>query len=456
MADAALQATAVDVVARLAERLRDALRVDFARFVYDSLPAHVCERLEARTEHKRRRSDAEEAGAEAGAEGDMTRKRRRQAPSPEDELVRWERLETEVRTTRALVQAVHRVQFHFREAAQAAKVRRIQRWFRFWRRFACVNGTEDVDALAGRAVRGLLRRDGAPLVCPITQDVVPVANSFKLVGPQGAVYAYSCSDLIRYLRSTHRFECPATRNPILLPEVRRLQRRAAALHVNSGRDLVAEFRSRNDTRAESREHAHALTGLESSCTEVFDTAVRLCERLGSDSGGDEVLMRLESDVLPEWRDYVHQLMVLDCEACLAMLLNEQARVVMLADRGLDRSGFMGYLLDQVCEFLLACRARVTRPSPPPVVHPLFPPGAPSRSRNRILVRPRSAVQRRVPLTQPAPEPGRALHINHRGLFVRQASPSPPPSPPPEALLLPSSTGPLPVVRRTGAARAGSG
>lgn len=357
-----------ELISSLVERLQTAMKIDFSRFFYDNFGTYrgVHERLEERVTGKRSREEFEENNVENDNYKDykdytpeMTRKRSRVQQKADENQANeaWIQLETVTRSAEAVIKAVHRLQFHYRRSAETAHIRKIQSWFRYWRQFVCVNGTEDNEDFSPgmRSKKGLLRRGGIPIVCTITQDVIPVKNSFKLIGPHGQVYAYTCSDLIRYLRSTHKFECPATRNHISLPEVRRLQRRANKLCVNSGKDLVAEYNNRDDDHSESVENGYALTGLESSCTEVFDTAVRLCEQpLGSD-GQEGLLMRLEADILPEWRDYARTLLHMDPEACFAMLRNEESRILLLMRTEADRSGFMSYLLQQVNDYLFACR-----------------------------------------------------------------------------------------------------
>ena len=287
----------------------------------------------------------------------MTRKRARVAKSDE----KWLDDETATQTAVALVSVVHRCQFYFRSASRLRKICKVQRWYRSWRRMFCVNNTEDESHYRGRGKTdglsrlGLLRRGGVPVICAITQDTIPVSNSFKLIGPGGVVYAYTCSDFVRYIRSTHKFECPATRNQLGIADVRRLQRRALELCVNSGKDLVAEYNRRGTEHEETMQNGYALTGLESSATEMFDRAVTLCEH---QPPLEDLLVRLEGDILPEWREYVHMLLSMDAESCLAMLRTEETRVERLISRGLDAGHFMGYLHSQLQEYITACCGRL--------------------------------------------------------------------------------------------------
>lgn len=337
--------------------LRTAIKTAFMRYFLDFTHASqkdAYEQLQARIALEQ---DNEDKGG-----SDMTRKRSR----PTTNEV-WAQQETETRTAARVIAAVHRLQFHFREASRIRKVCRIQRWYREWRKYIPVNGIEDITLYKGRGraegleKRGLLRRAGVPITCAITQDAIPVKNSFKLVGPAGVVYAYTCSELIRYVRSTHKFECPATRNKLGVSDVRRLQRRATELHVNSGKSLVREYVDRENTHNEAVENGYALTGLESSATEMFDRAVYMCER---GSIAEDLLLRLEGDILPEWREYVRMLYEMDTEACLAMLRTENTRVERLMMRG-HVEHYAGYLhlQDQLYEYINACSLRLHNTQP---------------------------------------------------------------------------------------------
>ena len=330
--------------------LRTAIKTAFMRYFLDFTHAsqkEAYEQLQARLELE---------------QNDMTRKRSR---ATTNEV--WAKQEIETRTAVRILAAVHRLQFHFRESSRIRKVCRIQRWYRWWRRLIPVNNIEDITLYKGSGRteglerHGLLRRGGVPITCAITQDSIPVKNSFKLVGPAGVVYAYTCSDLIRYVRSTHKFECPATRNKLGVIDVWRLQKRATTLGVNSGKNLVREYADRENTHNESVENGYALTGLESSATEMFDRAVHICER-GNIT--EDLHFRLEGDILPEWREYVRQLYDLDTEACSAMLRTEEARVNHLMTRGRveQYAGYL-YLQEQLKEWLDACSLRMRNTQP---------------------------------------------------------------------------------------------
>ena len=335
--------------------LKTAIKTAFMRYFLDF--THVSQK-EAYEQLQARIAFEQEIGNN-GDEGDMTRKRSR--PSTTNEI--WAKQEIETRTAARVIALVHRLQFHFREASRLRKVCRIQRWYREWRKMIPVNGIEDITLYKGCGrtegldKRGLLRRAGIPITCAITQDAIPVKNSFKLVGPSGVVYAYTCSELIRYVRSTHKFECPATRNQLGLADVRRLQRRATKLNVNSGKSLVKEYEDRENTHNEAVENGYALTGLESSATEMFDRAVHMCERRSITE--EDLLLRLEGDILPEWREYVRTLADMDTEACLAMLRTEKTRVDNLMQSG-HVEYYAGYLhlQDQLNEYINFCSLRL--------------------------------------------------------------------------------------------------
>ena len=332
--------------------LANATKIDFMRYFLDFTHGVQKEALDAF--HAK---IGEERCIDTDCGECMTRKRVRVAKADE----KWIDEETQTRTATALVSVIHRCQNFFRIGSHLRKICKIQRWYRIWRRMFCVNNTEDESLYKGRGQAiglprlGFLRRGGVPVICAITQDTIPISNSFKLVGPCGVVYAYTCSDLIRYIRSTHKFECPATRNQIGITDVRRLQRRALQLCVNSGKDLVAEYNRRGSEHEETVQNNYALTGLESSATETFDRAVTLCEY---HPPPEDLLSRLEGDILPEWREYVRMLLSMDVEACLAMLRTEETRIERLISRGLDAGHFMGYLHSQLQEYISMCCRRL--------------------------------------------------------------------------------------------------
>ncbi len=332
--------------------LRTAIKTAFMRYFLDFTHASqkdAYEQLQNRIALEQDNEDKDK---------DMTRKRSR---ATTNEV--WAQQEIETRTANRIVAAVHRLQFHFREASRGRKVKRIQNWYRYWRKFIPVaNGVEDIklykgrDRVDGLDKHGLMCCAGAPITCAITQDAIPVKNSFKLIGPAGVVYAYTCSELIRYVRSTHKFECPATRNKLGVSEVRRLQRRATELGVNSGKSLTKEYFDRENTHNESVENGYALTGLESSATEMFDRAVYMCER---GNIVQDLHLRLEGDILPEWREYVRMFFELDTAACLTMLRAEDRRVERLMLNG-NVQHFAGYiyLREQLTEYINACSLRL--------------------------------------------------------------------------------------------------
>ena len=264
------------------------------------------------------------------------------------------------------VRCVHRLQFLYRRTRNTKKIVRIQRWWKYWKRLIVNNNTQpelgDDKKKIFPHTKYVIRVKGDPAICCITQESIPVRDCFKYITPTGQVCAYTCSSLISYLRKSRKFECPATRYKFDEVVVRGLRKSALRKGMSIAYDLLDLYATRESFTNQEMVTDNASTGLERTCAEVFSGAVDLCETGGGAS--DNILQKLETDILPEWRSLVRMLMGLDLHVCVTMLRVEEARLTNLVSRNVDVAGYMPYLLDQIREHIHTCVLRL------PLIHPL--------------------------------------------------------------------------------------
>lgn len=260
--------------------------------------------------------------------------------------------------TRSLITCIHSIAVKYNiDPMYTEKARIVQKWWRLSIRMVpnC-NGTT-----TGEAKEHYLRWNRDTIDCPLTLEPIPVNDSVKIVSPEGRIVAYTCSALLKYFRETYDFRCPLLRFQYVMPQIRILQIRAFKLGIPA-LDLINAFVNREVRKEQLSEQDNALTGLERTCAEVFSNAIRIAEDDTIEQ--DDVYVKLEADVLPEWRAHVACFINMEPERCRAMLVVELSRIdeyiKRVLDKGITRDTSLPYLKQQIQEQIVLSDGVVTR------------------------------------------------------------------------------------------------
>lgn len=223
----------------------------------------------------------------------------------------------------------------------------VQRWWRVAERWRCANQLDD------KASAGVIRSFGRNVICPMTQDVIPVGKCFRVFTSNGTALGYSAMDLMEYLVSSGRFQCPCTREYFMRPEIARLQRLCARIDPNDLKvaQLLHTFDNRHAIRYRELEHENRCLAVENSCGGVMTDALDLCGDLTQTTA--EVNLVLQGEILPDWGQMVNDYARLDRDKCRTMLLADREKLRRLGGQAMaDAHGLMWLVSEAVERKLL--------------------------------------------------------------------------------------------------------
>ncbi len=244
----------------------------------------------------------------------------------------------------------------FRTRIEQQRAKSIQKWWKFWKRFIPNNNTDD----SGSGKHGNIRINGKDAMCVITQDSIPTNDSFKIVDAfSGNVMAYTLSQMVEYLRSTGKFECPCTRSPILKPDVVRMMAKARQCGVES-HDLIEVYNRRHLIAGMNSERQNRMLAIEVSCSTSLEECIDICSEMNLST--TIVQQQLLFTLLPNWRQYVESFRYLEARACYEMLRRDQRKVALLRRRNsalVDPHGLLGLVYESISMELLNTEYRPT-------------------------------------------------------------------------------------------------
>ena len=204
-------------------------------------------------------------------------------------------------------------------------IKKIQKWWRYIKRYKVTNQREEVDP----PKLGFVRADGKNVVCPITQDLIPNEQCFKIIVGPNAVLAYTCEDLVNYLGKTCTFECPCTRTPITLPVIRRLIRKGAKLGVMAVFSLMDRYKNRNHIKQHESELANRRLAIEVMCATLMTEILEICANF--DIQTNQAAIELQNTTIPEWVGLVNHYARFDLDWCRTMLIADQEKIKRIED-----------------------------------------------------------------------------------------------------------------------------
>lgn len=203
--------------------------------------------------------------------------------------------------------------------------RKIQHWWRYYKRYLVTNQVDEYE----QGKDGFVRVGGKNAICPITQDIIPVTQCFKIVIGPNAVLAYTCTDLIEYLTKTCNFECPCTRTTINEPILRRLVRKGMELGVSTTMFLMDRYRHRDMVKRQEIEMANRRLAIEVSCANYMTEILEACANLEANTL--QVIVDVQNDLLPSWMELVHQYARFDLPSCKTMLVADKEKITRLVE-----------------------------------------------------------------------------------------------------------------------------
>lgn len=250
----------------------------------------------------------------------------------------------------ALVTTVHSVSVLFKSdnPLYEKTAKTIQRWWVSIRQWAPRNSTEEDD---GSHSKPVLKWNKRIILCPITLDAIPKNDCVKIVTPEGKVWVYTLTSLLDYFRETADYRCPLTRFEFDLPRIKYIKHRAFNLGIPAF-TLVQDYHRRDLAKQQKLEHENAISGLESICGELFAEAINQLAL-----GVDQMLVNIETMILPEWKSHLRILAGMDKERCINMLNIEKTRLTELIQRPRENalhinSSWLQYLKTQVEDEIL--------------------------------------------------------------------------------------------------------
>ena len=253
---------------------------------------------------------------------------------------------------------------------------RVQRWWRVVRTWRPANQVQDNEP----PQRGVIRSHGLNVICPLTQDTIPVGDCFRLFTSNGTTIAYTAPDLIEYFVSSGRFQCPCTREYFMRAEVARLQRLytppgeidLASLRqgdrraetVENARLLLQIFDNRHTIAQRHIEHENRCLAVENSCGEAMTEALDLCNDL--DTTTMAASLHLQMNIIPEWEQMVRDYMRLDRGKCRTMLLSDREKMRRLSGQDdTDLHGLMWLIAESVEKMIRVDDETPQTQGPPP-------------------------------------------------------------------------------------------
>lgn len=236
------------------------------------------------------------------------------------------------------------------EGAIARAGAKIARWWKAVRTWRPTNQVQNDEP----ALEGVIRSHGKNVVCPLTQDTIPVGLCFRLFTSSGATIAYTAPDLIEYLASSGRFQCPCTREYFTRMEVERLRKLYLGVPeeksdpeiLEKAQSLPQVYDNRHSIARQLLEHENRCLAVENSCGEAMTEALDLCNDLSMSTAGAS--LHLQVNIIPEWEQMVRDYMRLDRSKCRTMLLSDREKMRLLAERDTtDFHGLMWIVMESV-------------------------------------------------------------------------------------------------------------
>jgi len=239
-----------------------------------------------------------------------------------------------------LVERIHRLQIVFRKYRYKKSGSKILNWWLKIQRFKCINNLEESSTL------NYLRQGGKDLKCPITLEKIPTRNSIKIILPNGVIYAYTLTSLVKYIKNSGEFNCVCTRIEFKLPTIKRIQSKAFALGFLRPNQLITMFEDRENIRKRVIEHQNAILAIETSCQIVFGQMLAVCADDEIDT--DSALEEIENQLFPEWYELISDFRNFDIESSRVLLQSNKMRIEQLRqDVNNDVHGLLHRVLDHV-------------------------------------------------------------------------------------------------------------
>lgn len=206
-----------------------------------------------------------------------------------------------------------------RSTAVAANV--IARFWREYRKFI------PSDNVTETGTRGVIRKGGKDVICPITQDTIPTGQVFKFVSVDtGHVHAYTVEDLVNYFRSSGNFRCPLTREEFTRCTVRRLSQKAVSAGI-SAFSLPGIYEMRHSILQRTIERDNRILAIENSCGIAMTECLDMCSNLNVSTVA--ATNQLMNYLLPEWKQLVNDYLRFYPEDCKTMLSSDKDKMLRL-------------------------------------------------------------------------------------------------------------------------------
>lgn len=236
----------------------------------------------------------------------------------------------------------------------------IQRFWRSARTMIASNNTAETGNL------GNVRKSGKDVICPITQDAIPLRDCFKFVSSSGHVYAYTIADLVSYFKSSGSFRCPLTREEFHRHTVFRQARKAVSCGLQAT-SLSGMFEMRHSIMRRTIERDNRLLAIENQCGIAMTECIDMCQNLNVSTAA--AANQLLNYLIPEWKELVDQYARFSFNDCKLMLLADRDKLLRLR-RSDVRDPHQ--LMSMVC-LAIEDKIDMVQHRRPPVIGRLFPP-----------------------------------------------------------------------------------
>ena len=202
----------------------------------------------------------------------------------------------------------------------------VSRIVKFWNKYSqyiASNNTNDEGDLF------YIRSRGKNVICPISQDKIPISKCIKFVSSTGHVHAYNVDDLSQYFQSSGNFTCPCTREEFSKSLVHNMTKKCS---MSEGASLKASFEMRYTIRNRQRERDNRVLAIENSCGIAMTESLDMCSNL--DVSTAAAAHQLLNYLIPEWKQLVNDFRLVSKDDCIAMLVGDREKIIRM-----ERTGF---------------------------------------------------------------------------------------------------------------------
>ena len=173
-----------------------------------------------------------------------------------------------------------------------------------------------------------IRCKGKNILCPITQEKIPIEKCIKFVSSKGHVHAYNVDDLAQYFKSSGNFTCPCTRENFSRFMIRHMSKKC---NRNDAASLLVSFEMRFSIRNRQRERDNRILAIENSCGIAMTESLDICSNL--DISTAAAAHNLLNYLIPEWKQLVNDYFLVSKNDCIAMLSGDREKIIRMEITG---------------------------------------------------------------------------------------------------------------------------